>query len=50
MLLTREKRRLSTLWGGIMIGNGGSSADLRESRGILGRGWNSILSGREIYL
>lgn len=31
-------------------GNGGSSADLRESRGILDRGWNSILSGREIYL
>lgn len=34
-----------------MIGeNGGSSADLRENRGILESGRNSILSGREIYL
>lgn len=31
-------------------GNGGSSADLRENRGILESGRNSILSGREIYL
>lgn len=31
-------------------GNGGSSADLRENRGILGRGWMKLDPLVRIYL